>query len=260
MRRALSALLLLLPPSALAHKTGISGYSGKQNDAGVSGPTCTSCHTASGTIPSATITAPATLNVNATTQVAIVITAGGMATTVAGLDVALGNEAAVGSSLTPGPGTQLLNGEVTHLTPRAFDGGITTFDFSVTAGVTNGRLTIYAAVNAANNDGANTGDNPYILNKTLMITGTPPPPDAGPPDAGPPQEDGGTPVETDAGSADAGPRTPSGPPGGFVDGIGCTTGGGASTAAWLLGLGVLGLARRMRQAVFRRRDGGGPSR
>jgi hypothetical protein len=248
MRLALSALLTLLPMTALAHKAGISGMSGK-----TPGMNCGMCHSG-GTSPTGSITgAPITLNVNSSANVSVIITAGSMATTQAGLDVSLGNTAATGSSLSAGNGTQVLNGEITHIQPRAFDAGITSFDFSITAGVINGPLTIYMAVNAVNGDNATTGDNYYLFNRTLQVTGTPPPPDAGPPDAGPPLEDGGEPPPTDAGDGDAGPRTPAGPPGGFVGGdLGCSTGGGIPTGAWLLVLGALGLVRNFAPRAARR--------
>jgi hypothetical protein len=242
MRRTLSALLFIAPLAAFASQNGISGYSGK-----TTGMNCGGCHSGA-TAPTASIVgAPASLNVTNSATVTVVVTAGTMATTRAGLNVALGNTAAPGSTLQAGTGTQIVGGELTHTAPQMMDAGITSFTFGITAGTTNGPLTIYIAANAVNGDGATTGDNFYLFNRTIQITGSVP--DAGQPDAGQPADDGGTQPIVDSGVPDAGPAPAVGRPGGFVDGdIGCSTGGGLVSSAWLLVLGALGLSRRKLRA------------
>lgn len=235
--------VLLVPTLALAYQTGINGYSGK-----MTGTVCTSCH-GGGVAPSATISGPTTMVPNSTASFTVTVTAGGLTTSHAGLNVALGGAGSAGAAFTPGGGdTQVVTGELTHTNPKGFDGGITSFSFTVTAGATLGPMTLYVSTLAANKDATNQGDNSYTLNRTVSIAG----------DAGQPAVDSGTPAPQDAGApdadggsgeADAGavPRSrPAGPPGGFVDGdYGCSSAGGSPLAAWLLGAAAaLWLAQR----------------
>lgn len=243
MRGAFALLLLGLAPLARAESNGINGYSGE-----TVGQNCRACHTL-GTVPSASISgAPFQLNVNTTANVTVTVTAGSMLSTVAGLDVSLGGPASADATLIAGSGTQIENGELTHTAPRRFDGGLADFTFGVRSGATNGALTVYVTVLAADGNTANTNDAPYSFNRTIQVSG-----DAGttmpPMDSGTVDPDSGVVIVPDAGEADAGPAKPPGPSGGFVGGdTGCSTGSGRVSGAWLLALGLFGLwAQRRRR-------------
>lgn len=239
MRAALSALLIL-PLVAFAEANGITGYSTK-----TAGMNCTACHNG-GTVPSASISgAPITLNVNTAVTVTVTVTAGSTASTVAGLDVALGGAASADSVLIAGTGTQVMAGELTHTAPQAFDAGLATFTFQVRAGAINGPLTLYMATLAGNGNNATTLDSYYGFNRTITVQG----------DAGQPVPDSGVIVDPDsgvvivpdAGSGDAGTVSP-GRPGGFVGGdYGCSTGGGFVSGLWMLALGVFALMLQRRK-------------
>jgi MYXO-CTERM domain-containing protein len=239
MRPALSALLVL-PLVAFASASGISGYSTK-----TAGMNCTACHSG-GTVPSSSISgAPIALNVNTPVTVTVTVTAGATASTVAGLDVALGGAASADSVLIAGADTKVLAGELTHMAPKRFDGGIATFTFQVRAGAINGPLTLYMATLAGNGNNLSTLDSYYGFNRTITVQG----------DAGQPVPDSGVIVDPDsgvviipdAGEPDAGPVTQF-RPGGFVGGeYGCSTGGGFPSGAWMLLLGLVGLALRRKR-------------
>jgi hypothetical protein len=60
-----------------------------------------------------------------------------------------------GSGLAAGTGLQLVNGELTHSTPKSFTGGSCSWTFTYTSGSTAGYDTLYATGNAVNGDGSN---------------------------------------------------------------------------------------------------------
>src|SRR5581483_7946642 len=115
---------------ALAHPTGISGYSGQNG-----GLYCISCHNSAGTPPSVHLTGPATLMPNETGNYTFTVdpTTGGVA---AGLDVAVTGAAELGTADTA---TYLIENtftgknELTHNPARGFDGGSAVFSFTVKA-------------------------------------------------------------------------------------------------------------------------------
>jgi MYXO-CTERM domain-containing protein len=241
MRAALSALLII-PVVAFAESDGITGYSAKQGAA----VTCRACHTL-GNVPSGTISnAPISLPVLTTANVTVTITASSVASTIAGINVALAGAGSDGASLIAGAGTQIEAGELTHTAPQRFDGGQAVWTFGVRAGGTNGPLTIYITSLAADGNNANTNDAPYSFNRTITVVG----------DAGhdPPPVDSGVIIDPDSGvviipdaGSDAGPSV-NGPPGGFVGGdYGCSTGSGMTSGLWLLALGLLGLGLQRRR-------------
>lgn len=229
MRFAVTALLLI-PTAVFADANGISAYSGKQG-----GTFCTSCHTG-GTPPSVALTGPATLGAGQTASYTVTISGG--AATASGLDVALGGAAAAGATLVPGPGTKLLNGELTHTAPGTFTAGVATFTFSLIAGPTGGNMVVYVAGVSGNGSNTPLGDNADSLTRTVTVTGSVVP-DAGtvPPaaDAGttPPPVSGGPPAVVAVAPKSNVPQ------GGFVEGdVGCSATGGLPAgillAAWAL--------------------------
>jgi hypothetical protein len=155
-------------------------------------------------------------------QATYTLTITGGAASGCGLDVSVSGDATLQVAQS---GTVNAGGDITHTTPKAFSGGTCAFDFKMTAGTTDGPVTLFAAGNSVNLDGTPNGDRAGTTTMDVNVNarkpdaGGPPdagaPPDAGstpdagaPPDAGSPPPDSGT-VAPDAGSSgsppDAGP-------------------------------------------------------
>ena len=146
--------------STTVRQTGISGYSG--NPATNAGMICSACHSG-GLTPTVTMSGPLTIQKNTTRSYALKVSGGQQVA--GGLDVSTTAGALVASDA----GTQLLNSEVTHISPRNVDGNLEVdFTFDLTAPAVAGPLTLYGAGNSVNLNGFNTGDFPD--NDTLSIT------------------------------------------------------------------------------------------
>jgi hypothetical protein len=153
-----------LAGAALASPTGIVGYSGKDN------VSCGNCHnTPEGAkTPTVTLAGPTALEagVRAAYTFRIVTDAAGTGFNAAASEGELtGNVEA---------GVQAISGEVTHTAPR--DGGTTTYAFNFIAPQYGGTVTLYAAGNAVNLNGSNTGDQSARTSMDIVIDGPPKPP------------------------------------------------------------------------------------
>jgi len=134
---------------ARASSNGISGFSGK------SGSTCTSCHS-TGTPPTVTLTGPTTVASGSTNS--YTLTVGGTGNH--GLDVA-----ASAGTFTAGTGTQVLNGEITQITPSTT--GSWTFTWTAPTVTANSTVTMWAA--AVNGFGGGTGTIQQAITVTAPV-------------------------------------------------------------------------------------------
>jgi hypothetical protein len=199
--------------SALAYTHGIAGYSGQQP-----GIFCNQCHQG-GSTPQVTLSGPTGLDAGEQATYTLTITGGAAAG--CGFDATVSGDALLQVAES---GTVNAGGDIVHNTPRSFSGGSCSFIFKMTAGTTDGPVTLYAAGNSVNLDGTPNGDRAGTTTMDVNVnarkpdaggttdSGTPDAgsaPDAGaPPDAGSPPPDSGT-VAPDAGNSgsppDAGP-------------------------------------------------------
>lgn len=126
-------LLTFIQLEVFSYPNGITGYTKKTNTAG-----CASCHSSLSAAVNVVIAGPSQLTTGQTANYTVTIS-GGPGTKV-GTDIAtsLGTLANIDNNL------QLLNGELTHLTPKSFSGGQYVFNFSLTAPASAGPLTLYA--------------------------------------------------------------------------------------------------------------------
>ncbi|NND65948.1 MAG: hypothetical protein HKN19_00035 [Halioglobus sp.] len=176
----LLALCLLVASSTVyASAGGRSGFSG---DPGTNaGSTCTVCHAPDGAAsPSIGIGGPTTMDAGTTRSFLIFMDGGPAVTAGFGLSVGEGH-----GTLTPYDAeTHVLDGELTHIAPKAFSAGAVLFAFDYTAPNYDADVTLYAAGNSTDGSLGLSGDG--IGTTTFGITvvnGFEPPPD--PPD--PPQ-------------------------------------------------------------------------
>ena len=109
-----------------------------------------SCHDFNAAV-TATITGPATLEPSQTGVYKLTITGGP-------LDAAGCNIAASGGTLIEGDGLQLIDGELTHTSPKTPVDGKVEFTFSYTAPAEIGDVTLNANGNSVNLSGGNDGD------------------------------------------------------------------------------------------------------
>lgn len=144
---------------ALAHSGGVDGYSGKQ------GSTCNACHSTGGTVPTVTLTGPATLTTRQTGDYVLTVSGGpGLR---AGMNVAAGPGTV---AFTPdNVSTRMQAFEITHNQPQLFAGGSSRFTFQLTAPATPGPLTLYAVGLSSNNSGSNSGDTYAARTMTVTI-------------------------------------------------------------------------------------------
>lgn len=160
-KRMSVVVFLCVSSTVFAYQNGISGYSGKN------GSTCSSCH-GGGATPTVALSGPATLQTGQRGTYTLTITGG--AGVQGGLDVATD---AAGALLAAGPGTQLLNGEVTQSSPGRFSGGALSFSFSVTAPTTAGSFKLFAAGLSSNGSGTS-GDGTGATSQTVTVTASAP--------------------------------------------------------------------------------------
>lgn len=171
-------LAALLIPSSYAYSAGKTGSS-------VSG--CAGCHTGgSGTTTLALTPSKTTVAPGETITVTLAVTNSSMSH--AGLNVS-------GSSgtMTAGTNTVKSGTEITHSSKTAMTSGTVTFNFSWTAPSAEGAITLYAAGNAVNGNGAKSGD--LATTTTTSITVDEPCDDA--------DGDGYTTCESDCDDSDA---------------------------------------------------------
>lgn len=144
-RLALPAVLMGASATALASAGGRSNFSGDPESN--SGAICSVCHAPAGAAtPAFGILGPSRIDAG-TTKAFIVAMVGGPAST-AGVGIAA--EDGIGELLPLGGDLQLLNGELTHTTPKSFDGDLVTFGFRYRAPNYDTDVTLYAAGNSSN--------------------------------------------------------------------------------------------------------------
>jgi hypothetical protein len=153
----LALSVILCWSSASARDDGIIGLS-------VSG--CDGCHSG-GAAPTVTISGPGSVTVGDTAAFTLSVMGGAGVT--CGLDVS----ATLGALSTSDAGTQLLNGEITHLTPRAFASGTCSYVFDWTAPDVAGSPTavLRGAGNATNGNGNTGGDQASTTSLAVSVTG-----------------------------------------------------------------------------------------
>jgi hypothetical protein len=144
-------LLVCVAADAGASSGGISGLSGNPANGG---DICNICHSG-GTVPTVTITGPLTVQAGSTSRYQLVISGGQQVA--GGLDVSVDG----GSLSAIDAGTYILNGEVTHTTPRdavGFPFPAVTFEFDWTAPLSAGTVHMYGAGNSVDLASATNGD------------------------------------------------------------------------------------------------------
>lgn len=174
-----TAAMLAFASPALAVKSGLDGYTGKQ------GPTCAVCHSG-GPTPNVTISGPTTLTAGQTGEYTVRVE-----TSQPG--VGMGGAASDGAIVTPGTNTKQKFDEVSHSSVVSPSNGAAVFTFKVQASPYNGTLTVYAVGNAVNDNGNDSGDGVKSAKMDVTVTGGMPPP--------PPGTSSGGSTGTDAGSS-----------------------------------------------------------
>jgi len=122
--------VIWLSSSAHAYPNGVSGYSGK------SGSTCKMCHSSGTTLPTVVINGPATV-VSGSTNSYTLNNSGGPNS---GLDVA-----ASSGTFTAGSNTQVMNGEITHVSSLTSTPLSWTFNWTAPTVTTATTVTMYGA-------------------------------------------------------------------------------------------------------------------
>lgn len=159
-RYIVNGLILILVFSTFlfyGFQTGITGRTSKNG----SGCTCHS-ETSSSSV-SVVIAGPDNLSVNETANYTVTITGGPL--------VAGGTNIAASSGvLNPLEGLKKADNELTHVSPKSSSSGSVVFNFTFTAPGTAGEVTLFAAGNSVNQNGANTGDAwNFAANKTIAV-------------------------------------------------------------------------------------------
>ena len=144
--------LFCLTSLAHAYPTGISGMSGK------SGSNCTMCHSTGTSVPTVVISGPTTVTSGATVS----YTLSNNGSPVSGLDVA-----ATAGTFTAGSGTQVMNGEITHLAALITAPLSWTYSWTAPTVSTPTTVTLYGA-SISGGYGGSTGTT------TLTVTVNPP--------------------------------------------------------------------------------------
>ena len=158
---------LLLPSAALikpqAFSGGVSGYSGNP---ATGGATCNNCHSG-GSTPWVVLDGPTLVQPGETNT--YTLTLGGGQERAGGLDVSVTD----GTLVIIDVGTQLLDGEVAHTTPRPVTPFIfeASWSFNWTAPLTAGMVTLYGAGNSVNLQAGNNGDAANTDALTIMVAG-----------------------------------------------------------------------------------------
>jgi hypothetical protein len=151
----------LAPAPARASSSGIVGVSG--NPATNGGLYCNACHYG-GPGPAVAISGPKLVQPGSTHLYVLRIVNG---TEVAGgLDVS----ATAGELAAVDPGTQLIDGEITHVAPRPVDAlGNVVFRFRWTAPLTAGKALLYGAANSVDLNGTTSGDRSTKTSMEILV-------------------------------------------------------------------------------------------
>jgi len=170
----MAAVIMTIGATAWASSGGITTKSGKQTGS------CNGCHNG-GRIPSVKLEGPTALE--AGTLATYTFRVESDSGVVVGMNAAIGVDDAVMFGQGDGGFTRVDSNEVTHIVANRFDAGAFTYTFSVQAPPFGGKVTLYAAGNACNNNGQTDGDESARTTLDIQVSGPerPPPPEAGPP-------------------------------------------------------------------------------
>lgn len=178
--RGLAAIALLLAWSSGVEASlhGRDGFSGNPGTNG--GSTCAACHAPGAPVPTVSISGPQVVDADTIAEFTVTITGGPGAT--GGLGVSASNR--TGTFLASGSDVHVVGGEISHVQPKAFSQGSTSFTFRWRAPAWNGPVTLYAAGNSSNGQLNLLGDG--IGTDQLAVTvqngdSEPPPPEPPPP-------------------------------------------------------------------------------
>lgn len=172
---------LLLPLATVieigAYSPGVDSYSGNPDDGGL---TCNKCHDG-GVIPTVVMSGPTVVGPGETNSYSLVI--GGGQERAGGLDVS----ATGGTFGVIDAGTYILEGELTHASPRLVQPGTfeATFFFNWTAPITPGTYTLYGAGNSVNLQSGPNGDRAATDVLEIMVAGSATPGEASGPASNP---------------------------------------------------------------------------
>lgn len=162
---AVLIMMLSLPRAAIARPEGIIGNSGKQ------GLTCTDGNCHSGAVPPRVrLEGPDQLDAGALATFRLVVESQSPKQQFAGFNVAASaGELGLGS----GDDVRAEVGELTHVSPKFSDDGVTFWDFTWQAPAEAGAQTLFGAGLSANGNGNRNGDDASTT--TLVVTVHPPP-------------------------------------------------------------------------------------
>lgn len=188
---ALVALVSGVARTALGHSNGITGNSGKTS------ATCNNCHQG-GPAPKVTLSGPTQLEAGVPATYTFFVES---PQKICGMNAAATDDIVLAGD--DGGTTRLEGAEVTHAkTLKLVDGGAL-FTFTLTApyGET---ISLWAAGNAANDNGQQDGDRASTTKLDITVEGPPRPPPPPPPEPPAPRPAATTPPPTTDASADAG--------------------------------------------------------
>lgn len=158
---AVACMLGLSAPAPWASSTGIVGFSG--NPATSNGNYCNICHYG-GPGPQVAISGPTQVQPGSSHTYVLRIAEGGE--TAGGLNVSVSE----GSLTAIDSGTKLVNGEITHVSPRLIDpSGNVVFRFKWTAPLSAGSVTLYGAANSVDLNGQPSGDRSTKVSRTITV-------------------------------------------------------------------------------------------
>jgi hypothetical protein len=228
--------------AAYSRSGGVTGKSGKQ------GGTCNSCHNEpnGAKTPKVTLQGPTSLDAGALAFYTFRIETDAAIT---GMNAAVSESDCIMLADPDAGATRAEGNEITHTRTLRPDAGAAVFGFSMTAPPYGGKLTLYAAGNACNNNNQPSGDDSSRTTLEINVDGPPrpPPPEAGPPAKPPtyPAVDAAPPSGYDAGTTNDAtpPQDDSGCSIGWAD---RSTVPAGATMASLVALAALGRGRRRR--------------
>lgn len=193
LRTAVVLALTCAAGAAWSSSGGITGKSGKQ------GGSCNGCHQG-GTTPTVKLEGPTSLDAGA---VALYTFRVATDAAITGMNAAVSVSDGVMASDPDGGGTREDDNEIVHAQPVRPDAGQAVYRFAMTAPPYGGKITLYAAGNACNNDGKTDGDESARTALDIEVNGPPRPPPAAPaPGPKPPAQE--SPIDAAPPTGDAG--------------------------------------------------------
>jgi hypothetical protein len=244
---SLVSLGLAASGTALGHSNGQTGASGK------SSVTCNNCHQG-GEPPKVTLTGPTQLEAGVPAIYTLRVETTNKLT---GMNAASTDDVLLAPAVDAG-GLRVESGELVHDNPRKVVDGGAEYSFLLTAKYGE-PITLYAAGNAANDDGQTSGDRASTTSLQILVDGPERPPPPPPPPAPSPAPRPSAPAPAPApapdsadAATDAGTAPPPSSDGGCALGmLGASS--GASSGSASAGAGALLLGLLVTRAVRRRR-------